>query len=81
MVPPYSDPDDGPPFWERFFPTSDRPLCESCLSIVDIEFLDDTRTRALVGIADSGRLTRLMMDKRDGQWRVVRVSRRLVYHD
>lgn len=69
------DPDDGPPFWERFFPPSDRPLCDACPVIFDIEFVDAARTRALVrAAAGEGALTRLVMEKRDGQWRVVRVS-------
>jgi tetratricopeptide (TPR) repeat protein len=69
------DPDDGPPFWERFFAPSDQPLCESCPVIFDIEFVDAARTRALVRAATGASgLTRLVMEKRDGQWRVARVS-------
>ena len=76
VIPPAPDPDDGPPFWERFFPASGRPLCESCPIIFDIEFLDEARTHALVGVALSGSGgSRLVLGKVDGQWRVIRVSR------
>ncbi len=73
------EPDEGPPFWDRFFPPSDRPtrpMCDACPSVGSIEFLDEERTAAIVSVGiTGGGTTWLVMRKTDGIWRVVRQAR------
>lgn len=70
-----SDPDDGPPFWERFFPPAAGIVCDACISPGSIEFLDAERTRALVGVSfGSSGQTWLVLNKVNGRWQVVRLA-------